>query len=79
MATITGIGLTDMFSMTQCFQPRATYAETGALLERLAALPIERLTIEVEEGTFTVPLAEALEGWENLAPGEHYQIIAAHL
>lgn len=58
---------------------QATYAETNHLLERLAVLPASHLTIEIEEGTFTVPFSEAMEGWENLAPGEHYQIIAAHM
>lgn len=51
-----------------------SYAEALAWLDAAQMLQAESLTIEVNEGTFDFTLEEALEAWENLAPGEPFSI-----
>lgn len=55
----------------------STYAETAAQLDAARAAGIAEITIEINEGVFTVPLAEAVESFDALAPGEYFEIVSA--
>jgi hypothetical protein len=52
------------------------YAEALDWLDAAHTLQAKSITVEINEGTFTVPLEEAAEAWEELAPGEPFNIIS---
>ena len=49
--------------------------EIAKTLEELAYSPAEHVTIEIDAGTFTVTIPEAIEIFDELAPGEAFEII----
>ena len=53
-----------------------SYAEALAWLDAAQMLQANSITVEIDEGTFTVPVEEAAEAWENLAPGEPFNILS---
>lgn len=54
----------------------STYAETAARLEAARAAGVAEVTIELDSGVFTVPVAEAIETFEEIEPGEAFEIVA---
>lgn len=54
-----------------------TYANTHQALKSLEASALELVTIDVNEGELTVTKAEAREIFDELAPGEGFDIISA--
>lgn len=52
------------------------YAEALAWLDAAQMLQANSITVEIDEGTFDFTLEEAAEAWENLAPGEPFNILS---
>lgn len=57
---------------------RNLYATQGLFLERAEELQADALTVEMDMGVFRLTLAEALEEWELLMPGEGFTIKAIY-
>lgn len=55
-----------------------TYAETFQKLKTAESTGAMYVTAEVDEGTVTVPLEDALQHWESLAPGESFRVHLVH-
>lgn len=56
-----------------------TYAEIAELLTLAKISGATHVTLDLNEGVCTVPLAEALEGWEEIAPGDPFEIVSIHM
>lgn len=54
------------------------YAETHQALRAAVDTGAVALTVETDAGAARVSLEDALEGWDNLAPGEAFQILSIH-
>lgn len=54
-----------------------TYAETAHKLAEIVAAGVAEVTISINEGVFTFPIDEVVEGFDALAPGEPFVIVTA--
>lgn len=52
-----------------------TYAEIYEMLQQARRDGVTEITIEIDPGIVTVPLDEAIEAFEELAPGESFEIV----
>lgn len=52
-----------------------TYAETHEKLQQAKRDGVAEIRIEIDPGEFTVTVDEALEMFDNIAPGEWFQIV----
>ena len=54
-----------------------TYAETHAKLLQAKRDGVAEIRVEIDPGEFTVTVDEALEMFDDLAPGEWFEIVPA--
>lgn len=64
--------------MTNIEPTPLSYQHVQTLLNVATATSAAHVTLRFSEGTHTVPLEDALEGWEILLPGEEFTILALH-
>lgn len=54
------------------------YAVHGERLRIARALHAREVTLELDEGTFRMSIDDALQAWEDLAPGEGFLVTSIH-
>ena len=52
------------------------YAKILRILRFAEAEGAATVTLDLDEGEVTVPLADALQGWADLSPGMPYDVVA---
>lgn len=54
------------------------YTDVQQALDFATASSAESITLKLDDGTYAVPLADALEGWDQLLPGSVYEVLGIH-